>query len=153
MVIAPRKIVESYFTMENGYPANAHVIYGDTDSVMVDFGVEDLSTAMDLGRKAAAHVTTSFIRPIQLEFEKCYYPYLLINKKRYAGLFWTKPDKFDKMDTKGIEVLLSFLPFYLRKRTKVQAPAVSKQLPPLASSLGYFPFFFFRLRNQLDCSS
>ena len=29
-----------------------------------------------------------------------YNPYLLINKKRYAGLLWTNPDKYDKMDTK-----------------------------------------------------
>lgn len=29
-----------------------------------------------------------------------YYPYLLINKKRYAGLYWTNPDKHDKMDAK-----------------------------------------------------
>lgn len=33
-----------------------------------------------------------------------YFPYLLISKKRYAGLYWTRPDKYDKMDTKGIEV-------------------------------------------------
>ena len=30
-----------------------------------------------------------------------YYPYLLMNKKRYAALLWTNPDKFDKMDCKG----------------------------------------------------
>lgn len=41
------------------------------------------------------------MKPIKLEFEKVYYPYLLISKKRYAGLFWTNPQKFDKMDTKG----------------------------------------------------
>lgn len=29
-----------------------------------------------------------------------YNPYLLINKKRYAGLLWTTPDKWDKMDAK-----------------------------------------------------
>lgn len=34
-----------------------------------------------------------------------YFPYLLINKKRYAGLYFTKPDKFDKMDCKGIETV------------------------------------------------
>lgn len=28
-----------------------------------------------------------------------------MNKKRYAGLFWTKPSKFDKMDCKGIETV------------------------------------------------
>lgn len=45
------------------------------------------------------------VKPIKLEFEKVYFPYLLINKKRYAGLVWTNPQKFDKMDTKGIETV------------------------------------------------
>ena len=31
-----------------------------------------------------------------------YYPYLLLAKKRYAGLYWTTPEKPDKMDAKGI---------------------------------------------------
>lgn len=34
-----------------------------------------------------------------------YFPYLLINKKRYAGLYWTNPVKHDKMDAKGIEIV------------------------------------------------
>ena len=34
-----------------------------------------------------------------------YNPYLLVSKKRYAGLLWTKPDKWDKIDTKGIETV------------------------------------------------
>lgn len=28
-----------------------------------------------------------------------------MNKKRYAGLLWTKVDKYDKMDTKGLETV------------------------------------------------
>ena len=50
------------------------VIYGDTDSVMVKFGVETVKEAMDLGNEAAAFVTEKFIKPIKLEFEKviCY---------------------------------------------------------------------------------
>jgi DNA polymerase delta subunit 1 len=60
---------------------------------------------MELGKEAAAFVSNSFIAPIKLEFEKVYCPYLLMNKKRYAGLYWTKPDKHDKMDCKGIETV------------------------------------------------
>jgi DNA polymerase elongation subunit (family B) len=56
------------------------------------------------GAEAADFVTTKFVKPIKLEFEKVYFPYLLISKKRYAGLYWTKASKYDKMDTKGIEV-------------------------------------------------
>jgi DNA polymerase delta subunit 1 len=40
-----------------------------------------------------------------VEFEKVYFPYLLMNKKRYAGLMWTQVDKYDKMDTKGLETV------------------------------------------------
>ena len=56
------------------------------------------------GSEAAEFVTQKFVKPIKLEFEKVYFPYLLISKKRYAGLYWTRPEKYDKMDTKGIEV-------------------------------------------------
>jgi DNA polymerase delta subunit 1 len=70
---------------------------------MVNFGVNTVEEAMKLGKEAAQFISQTFIKPISLEFEKVYFPYLLINKKRYAGLFWTKPDKFDKLDAKGIE--------------------------------------------------
>jgi DNA polymerase delta subunit 1 len=82
---------------------------------------------MALGKEAAECVTQSFVKPIKLEFEKArgdemrsrrrgtdltccaalqvYFPYLLINKKRYAGLIWTKLEKHDKMDCKGIETV------------------------------------------------
>ncbi|RWR92782.1 DNA polymerase delta catalytic subunit isoform X1 [Cinnamomum micranthum f. kanehirae] len=81
------------------------VIYGDTDSVMVQFGVPTIEAAMSLGKEAAEYISSTFTKPIKLEFEKIYYPYLLISKKRYAGLLWTNPEKFDKMDTKGIETV------------------------------------------------
>lgn len=88
---------------------NANVIYGDTDSVMVKFEVNEdqpkekmIDEAMTLGRKAAETITKLFIKPIKLEFEKVYCPYLLVTKKRYAGLLYTKPTKPDKLDKKGI---------------------------------------------------
>jgi len=65
---------------------------------------------VDPGSEAADFVTMQFVKPIKLEFEKVYYPYLLISKKRYAGLYWTRPEKYDKMDAKGIEVRGSFIP-------------------------------------------
>jgi DNA polymerase delta subunit 1 len=36
-----------------------------------------------------------------------YFPYLLISKKRYAGLYWTKPENYDKVVTQGIKVRLA----------------------------------------------
>lgn len=105
MIERTKQEVEDHFRIENGYKNDAIVIYGDTDSVMVKFGVKSIEDAMELGRKAADYVTSKFIKPIKLEFEKVYFPYLLINKKRYAGLYFTKPDKYDKMDCKGLETV------------------------------------------------
>lgn len=88
----------------------ADVIYGDTDSVMVKFNIDESLTrremieqAMKLGKQAADMISSQFQKPIKLEFEKVYCPYLLVTKKRYAGLLYTKPDKPDKLDKKGIE--------------------------------------------------
>lgn len=97
--------VEARYTIANGYSHDAQVIYGDTDSVMVKFGPPELAKTMELGQEAAEYVSSKFIKPIKLEFEKVYFPYLLINKKRYAGLYWTNPNKWDKMDSKGIETV------------------------------------------------
>jgi DNA polymerase delta subunit 1 len=105
MIEKTKALVESEFTIAKGFEHDAKVIYGDTDSVMIKFGVKTLEEAMKLGRLAATTVSSSFPPPIKLEFEKCYYPYLLINKKRYAGLYFTRPDKHDKMDCKGIETV------------------------------------------------
>ena len=105
MIERTRKEVEEKYTVANGYSHDAAVIYGDTDSVMVRFGTTDLEATMKLGEEAAAYVSSKFVKPIRLEFEKIYFPYLLINKKRYAGLYWTNPVKHDKMDTKGIETV------------------------------------------------
>ncbi len=105
MIERTKQEVQDEFNTKNGYEHDAEVIYGDTDSVMVKFGTKDLAESMRLGALAADHVTKKFVRPIKLEFEKVYYPYLLISKKRYAGLYWTNPIKHDKMDTKGIETV------------------------------------------------
>lgn len=105
MIEKTKEEVEKKYRVANGYSHDAQVIYGDTDSVMVKFGTKDLAEAMKLGEEAANYVSSKFIKPIKLEFEKVYFPYLLINKKRYAGLYWTKPEKYDKMDTKGIETV------------------------------------------------
>lgn len=43
--------------MANGYANDARVIYGDTDSVMVNFGVKTLPEAMALGRLAAITIS------------------------------------------------------------------------------------------------
>lgn len=103
MIEKTRNLVLERYTKANGYEYDSEVIYGDTDSVMVKFGVATIEEAMSLGRQAAEYISTHFQKPIKLEFEKVYFPYMLFNRKRYAGVYWTKPEKYDKIDTKGIE--------------------------------------------------
>jgi DNA polymerase delta subunit 1 len=100
-----KEYVESNFTKANGYEHDAIVVYGDTDSVMVKFGTKTVADTFPLAIEAAAKCSDIFPRPIQLEFEKVYFPYLLMNKKRYAGLMWTETDRYDKMDCKGLETV------------------------------------------------
>ena len=46
------------------------MIYGDTDSVMVRFGVDTVAESMALGKEAALMISDTFQKPIKLEFEK-----------------------------------------------------------------------------------
>lgn len=105
MLEMTRTLITEKFSVQNGYPADAQVLYGDTDSVMISFGVKSLEETMDLGKESAEYVTSFFAEPIQLMFEKCYNPFLLMAKKRYAGLLWMTPDKYEKIDCKGIETV------------------------------------------------
>lgn len=105
MIERTKELVQATYNKANGYKHDCDVIYGDTDSVMVNFKVSDVAEAMELGRHAANFISSTFIKPVKLEFEKVYFPYLLMNKKRYAGLLWTKPERHDKMDSKGIETV------------------------------------------------
>lgn len=102
--VGRRMIETTKGLIEERYP-NANVRYGDTDSVMVEFGVDDIPECFRLGKEAAQMVTETFPKPIELTFEKCYRPYILFSKKRYCGLIYTKPDKPDYVDCKGIQLV------------------------------------------------
>lgn len=73
-----KEFVEQNFTKENGYEHNAEVVYGDTDSVMVKFGCSTVKEAFPLAIEAAEKCSKIFPSPILLEFEKVYFPYLLM---------------------------------------------------------------------------
>jgi DNA polymerase elongation subunit (family B) len=74
------------------------VVYGDTDSVFVKFskkhhetgeilqGKEALQYCIDCGIKAGEWITKhKLTHPQDLEYEKTFYPFILISKKRYTG--------------------------------------------------------------------
>lgn len=49
MIEATRAYVQEKYNKKNGYEFDSQVIYGDTDSVMVKFGVATIAEAMKLG--------------------------------------------------------------------------------------------------------
>jgi DNA polymerase elongation subunit (family B) len=109
MIDDTKREVESKFDLP--------VIYGDTDSVFIDCGrlvVEGESDATTVARltplmeKCALQCTKLFRAPNDLEFEKIYLPFLIDNKKRYAGLMWgpshTPVDPIG-VDSKGLSLV------------------------------------------------
>jgi DNA polymerase elongation subunit (family B) len=69
---ATQKEIETHFSPKNGYRFQAIIIYGDTDSVMVFFGVETIKEANKLAEEAEKRCNKLFKSPIRLEFEKVY---------------------------------------------------------------------------------
>lgn len=83
------------------------IIYGDTDSVMlISKKAVTIEEAGVLGEEIGEYVTQHFaslgLPQMVLEFEKAYLPYLLQDKKRYAGLKY-EPDSEGVMQCKGID--------------------------------------------------
>ena len=64
--------------------ACVQVIYGDTDSVMVQFGVSTVADSMELGQEAASYISAQFPPPIKLEFEKVC-TFCLMHIRMYIG--------------------------------------------------------------------
>lgn len=122
------------------------VVYGDTDSVMVRFdGADTVELAAEKATAAADWITEQFQKItgttyVVLEFEKVYFPYLLMRKKRYAGLMF-EPDKdgmmhMTKLDAKGIELVRrDNCPVAKQIQKKVLDALMYKRDPDLAQRL------------------
>jgi DNA polymerase delta subunit 1 len=105
IILKTKDYVEDLISIKNGYKYDAEIIYGDTDSIMVKFGTDDIEEAMKLGKDISKEVSKIFPSPLHLDFEKIFCPFLLLKKKRYAGLKWTNSEKYDGIDAKGIETV------------------------------------------------
>jgi len=106
-----RQMIMHSKKMAEALVPGTQVIYGDTDSILCKFKMTDPSKQHDLhehfkvAQYVASQISKTFKHPVELEFEKVYFPYLLFTKKRYAGLMFTKPDSPDKIDVKGLQLV------------------------------------------------
>lgn len=62
------------------------VIYGDTDSCMVDFGVDTLVQARKRAIELEEIINSALQPPLRIEHEKTLFPSLFIEKKTYCGV-------------------------------------------------------------------
>jgi len=87
-----------------------NMIVHNTDSIYVKFkteytGQQHMDEVFRLSEEAALACSDLFIKPIDLEFEKVMWPFILFSKKRYACVIWTNQYKHDYIDYKGIQVV------------------------------------------------
>lgn len=100
-----------------------NIVVHNTDSIFVELDAtvcptvgkseeEVIARAKEWGDVISRAITKDCFRaPNDLEYEKCFYPFLLKGKKRYAGLKF-EPGKKTKMDIKGFEcVRRDYAPF------------------------------------------
>jgi len=80
------------FMIEN---YQADIIYGDTDSIFVDFKVkknfnisddkEALQKSIDIAIDASNAFNKTLKKPHDLEYEKTFFPFIILSKKKYVG--------------------------------------------------------------------
>ena len=90
------------WAIEEGYDEPV-IVYGDTDSVFIKFSRKDLNGnilkgdellkhCIECGIKAGEFVDNRLRKPQNLEYEKTFFPFILISKKRYVG------DKYETVE-------------------------------------------------------
>ena len=92
-----KEIVETQF--------GAKVVYGDTDSIFVQFPTKNLQESMDMARKAADIITASGRKAHRIEYEKTFYPFILFCRKRYVGMMY-EDDATKKPKRKSMGIAL-----------------------------------------------
>ena len=97
--------------MEEHYGATT--VYGDTDSVFVDFdvqgrygleGVAALQKSIDLSIEASTAFKKELKAPHDLEYEKTFWPFIILAKKKYIGNLYEHD--VHKFKQKGMGIVL-----------------------------------------------
>lgn len=91
----------------------AEVIYGDTDSIFVNFkpkdsdgnllkGIDGLVRSIELGKDVSKGIKKILKNPQNLGYEKTFYPFCIFSKKRYVGKKYEEDPTKYKMASMGI---------------------------------------------------
>lgn len=86
---------------------NLHVIYGDTDSIMINTLTNDIKKALELGAQCKKSVNEKY-RLLEMEMDGVFKTLLLLKKKKYAAMKYEPPyDANSKVtkETKGLDLV------------------------------------------------
>lgn len=91
--------------LENNY--NADIVYGDTDSIFCTFpakktGRDAIMPSIQSAIDASKTIKSELKFPHDLEYEKTFWPFILLSKKRYVGNVYEKDDVKFKQKSMGI---------------------------------------------------
>jgi DNA polymerase alpha subunit A len=62
-----------------------NVVYGDTDSIMINTGTNQLQASLDMGKKLKSKVNALY-KCLEIEIDGVFKSLLLLKKKKYAAL-------------------------------------------------------------------
>lgn len=96
IMFAKAAIERFYGPGANDPRCSAEIVYGDTDSLFVNFnpvgadgkrleGKEAIEATMHLTEEAGKFVTRVLKAPHDFEYDKVFYPFIIFSKKRYVG--------------------------------------------------------------------
>ena len=83
----------------------ATVVYGDTDSIFIQFPTKDLAKSIELGIAAGKRITSQCRKPYKIAYEKTFYPFILFCRKRYVGMMYEE-DANAKPKRKSMGIVL-----------------------------------------------
>jgi len=121
LLIYARRIIEDCYKnivvdLKDGNKAlvNAECVYGDTDSVFFKFNLKNPETGkkiinkqaliytIELAKQAGELASKFLKKPHDLEYEKTFWPWIIMSKKRYVGMLYEDDPEYCKLKFMGI---------------------------------------------------
>ena len=107
-ILFAKEVIEQSYGSSSGDPrCDAKIVYGDTDSIFVNFnprnpetgerltGREARVATIELTEEAGKFITGALKAPHDFEYDKVFSPFLIFSKKRYVGnKYEESPDEF-----------------------------------------------------------
>ncbi|KAJ3276787.1 DNA-directed DNA polymerase alpha catalytic subunit pol1 [Terramyces sp. JEL0728] len=99
-----REILQNTVTLAESL--NLEVIYGDTDSIMINTNSEDIKTVKKIGNELKQVVNTRY-KLLEIEMDGMFKRLLLLKKKKYAAIVAEEKDgKINtSLETKGLDIV------------------------------------------------